>query len=188
MAAYFTPLLAPTNQMSYDTQQFYNSALAIIAGSGAAALSFRLIPPLSPAFRTRRLLALTLRDLHRLTRGPIPRTSDDWEGRMYGRLSALPDQAQPLERAEMLATFSVGTEIIQLRRIARRMDLGSELDAALEAVRCGDIALATAHLDRLDDALAARSGAAAMRARGSILAMTEVLTQHAAYFEAGAPG
>src|SRR5947208_11102385 len=105
MAAYFTPLLAPTNQMSYDTQQFYNAALAIIAGSGAAALSFRLIPPLSPAFRTRRLLALTLRDLRRLTSGPIPRTSEDWEGRMYGRLSALPDQAQPLQRAEILAAF-----------------------------------------------------------------------------------
>jgi len=68
------------------------------------------------------------------------------------------------------------------------MGLGSELDAALEALRRGDIALATAHLDRLDDALAARSGAAALRARGSILALTEVLTQHAAYFDAGAPG
>lgn len=107
---------------------------------------------------------------------------------MYGRLSALPDQAQPLQRAEMLAAFSVGTEIIQLRQIGHRMDFGSELDRALEALRRGDIALATAHLDRLDDALAVRSGAAALRARGSILAMTEVLTQHAAYFEAGAPG
>ncbi|HEX3522775.1 MAG TPA: FUSC family protein [Stellaceae bacterium] len=188
MAAYFTPLLAPTNQMSYDTVQFYNSASAIVAGTGAAALSFRLIPPLSPAFRTRRLLALTLRDLHRLTRGPIPRTPEDWDGRMYGRLSALPDQAQPLQRAEMLAALSVGTEIIQLRRIGRRMDLGSELDAALEALRRGDITLATVCLDRLNDALAARQGAAALRARGSILAMTEVLTQHAAYFEAGEPG
>jgi uncharacterized membrane protein YccC len=188
MAAYFTPLLAPTNQMNYDTQQFYNAALAIIAGSGAAALSFRLIPPLSPAFRTRRLLALTLRDLHRLMRGPIPRTPEDWESRMYGRLSALPDQAQPLQRGEMLAAFSVGTEIIQLRRIGRRMDLGPELDAALEAWRRGDVALATAHLDRLDDALTARRGAAALRARGSILALSEVLTQHAGYFEAGEPG
>jgi uncharacterized membrane protein YccC len=188
MAAYFTPLLAPTNQMNYDTQQFYNSALAIITGSGAAALSFRLIPPLSPAFRTRRLLALTLRDLRRLTTGPNPRTSEDWEGHMYGRLSALPDEAQPLQRSEMLAALSVGTEIIQLRRIGRRMDLGSELDAALEALRRGDIALATAHLARLDNVLAARPGAAALRARGSILAMTEVLTQHAAYFEAGEPG
>jgi hypothetical protein len=106
---------------------------------------------------------------------------------MYGRLSALPDQAQPLQRAEMLAAFSVGTQIIQLRRIGRRMNLGSELDRALEALRRGDIAFATACLDRLDDALAARPGTAVLRARGSILAMTEVLTQHAAYFEAGAP-
>jgi uncharacterized membrane protein YccC len=188
MAAYFPALLAPTNQVSYDTHQFYNSALAIIAGSGAAALSFRLVPPLSPAFRTRRLLALTLRDLHRLTSGPIPRTSEDWEGRMYGRLSALPDQAQPLQRAEMLAALSVGTEIIQLRHIAHRMDLGFELDRALEMLRRGDIGLATTHLDRLDDALADRPGAAALRARGSILAMTEVLTQHPTYFEAGERG
>ena len=68
--------------------QFYNTALAIVAGVGAGAFSFRLMPPLSPAFRTRRLLALTLRDLRRLATGPIPRTPDDWEGRMYGRLSA----------------------------------------------------------------------------------------------------
>jgi uncharacterized membrane protein YccC len=187
MAAYFTPLLAPTNPMSYDTVQFYNSASAIVAGTGAAALSFRLIPPLSPAFRTRRLLALTLRDLRCLTMGPIPRTPEDWEGRMYGRLSALPDAAQPVQRSEMLAAFSAGTEIIQLRRIGSRIDLGSELDTAFEALRRGDIALVTIHLGRLDDALAARPGAAALRGRGSILALSEVLTQHAAYFEAGGP-
>ena len=63
MAINFVPLLATANQMSYDTVRFYNSALAIVAGSGGAAVSFRLLPPLSPAFRTRRLLALTLRDL-----------------------------------------------------------------------------------------------------------------------------
>jgi hypothetical protein len=107
---------------------------------------------------------------------------------MYGRLSALPDAAQPLQRGEMLAAFSVGTAIIQLRRIGLRMYLGSELDAALEALRRGDVALATAHLGRLDDALAARPGAAALRARGLILAISEVLAQHVAYFDAGAPG
>ena len=56
MTANFVPLLAPANQMSYDQVQFYNSALAIVAGSAVAALSFRLLPPLSPAFRVRRLL------------------------------------------------------------------------------------------------------------------------------------
>jgi uncharacterized membrane protein YccC len=180
MAANFVPILGPANQESYDTQHFYNAASAIVIGVGAAVCSFRLIPPLSPAFRTRRLLALALRDLRRLARGAISRTPEDWAGHMYGRLSALPDEAQPLQRAQLLAAFSLGTEIIRLRRIVRRMDLGSEPDAALEAFERGEIALATTRLDRLDAALDTRPGAAALRARGGILAMTEVLAHHAA--------
>src|SRR5438132_1432692 len=171
MAANFVPLLAPANQMSYDTVQFDNAASAIVAGLCAATFSFRLMPPLSPAFRTRRLLALTLRDLRRLATGPIPAAPDDWEGRIYGRFSVLPDEAQPLQRSQLLATLLVGTEIIQLRRIARRLDPGSELDAALRAIAQGDSAIATARLARLDDALASRPEPAALRARGSILAI-----------------
>ena len=184
----FIPLLAPTNPMSYDTQQFYNSALAIVAGVGAGALSFRLLPPLSPGFRTRRLLALTLRDLRRLATGPIPGTADDWEGRMYARFALLPDQAQPLQRSQLMAAFSVGTEIIQLRHICRQFDLSSGLEAALDVFARGNSAMATARLAKLDAELAFRPGAAALRPRGLILAISEALTQHAAYFEAGEPG
>src|SRR6266436_283000 len=190
MTANFIPLLAPANQMSYDTVQFYNSASAIVAGVGAAALSFRLLPPLSPAFRTRRLLALTWRDLRRLATGPIPRAPDEWEGRMYGRIAVLPDAAQPLQRSQLLAALSVGTEIIQLRHIAPRLDLGLELDAALEAVAEGNSAVATTRLAVLDHVLASLAGAgtgagAALRARGGVLAVSEALTQHASYFDAG---
>jgi uncharacterized membrane protein YccC len=188
MTITFMPLLAPTNQMVYNTVQFYNGTVAVVAGTGVALLSFRLLPPLSPAYRTRRLLALALRDLRRLTTGWIPRTPEGWHGRMSGRLSALPDQAQPLQRSQLLATVSVGTEIFKLRGIARRMDLGSELDAALEALRRGDTVLAAIRLERLDDALAARPGAAALRARGSILAIGEALAEHAGYFSAGVSG
>jgi len=184
MAANFVPLLAPTNEMNYDTEQFYNSALAIVAGLTSATLSFRLIPPLSPAFRSRRLLALTLRDLRRLATGPIPRTPADWEGHMYGRLSAMPDRAEPLQRAQLLAALSVGTKIIQLRRITQQLNLQSELDAALESIVRGDSAAAVSRLAALDKTLATRPGAAALRARGRILAMSEALSQHAVYFDA----
>jgi uncharacterized membrane protein YccC len=190
MAANFVPLLAPANQMSYDTQQFYNAALAIVVGVGAAALAFRLLPPLPPALRTRRLLALTLRDLRRLTTGPIPRTANAWEGRVNSRLSALPDQAEPLQRAQLLAALSVGTEIIRLRRIARRLDLHVELDAALDALARGDSSVAIERLARVDRILAlpsTRPGVRVrLRARASILAMSEALAQHAAYFDSGA--
>jgi uncharacterized membrane protein YccC len=184
----FVPLLAPTNPMSYDTQQFYNSALAIVAGVGAGALSFRLLPPLSPAFRTRRLLALTLRDLRGLATGPIPDTPKDWKQRMDARFALLPDQAQPLQRSQLMAAFSVGTGIIQLRRIGRRLDLSPGLGAALEAFASGNSAMATAKLADLETVLTSRPGAAALRARGLILAISTALAQHSSYFDAGMPG
>jgi uncharacterized membrane protein YccC len=188
MAAFFCFLLAPSNQMIYDPQQFYNAALATVAGLCVAALSFRLLPPLSPAFRARRLLALTLRDLRRAASGSIPRSPDAWEGRVFSRLSVLPAVAEPLHRSQLVAALSVGTEIIRLRRICRRFDLGFDLDAALEAMARGDSAMTIVRLTRVDEALAARPGGAALRARSGILAMSEALTEHAAYFGAGAPG
>ena len=190
MITVFFPLLAPTNPMNYDPQQYYNAALAIVPPVGAAVLSFRLIPPLSPAYRTRRLLALTLRDLRRLATGPPPRTPDEWEGRMYGRFAALPDQAQPLQRSQLTATFSVGSQIIQLRHIASRLELETTLDSALEALAQGESAMAVERFASVDQMLASHPGTAAavLRARGLILAISAALTQHAACFDAGAPG
>ena len=190
MAGNFVPLLAPANQMTYDTAQFYNAALAIVAGISAAALSFRLLPPLPQALRTRRLLELTLRDLRSLATSLTPRRANDWEGRIYGRLFAMPPQAEPLQRAQLLAALSVGTDIIRLRRTAVRFDLQVEIDAALEAIARGESSVAIERLARLDGMLAVlpstRPGARPMlRARGGILAMSEALAQHAAYFDSG---
>ena len=92
MPVFFMALLAPENQMNYDTVQYYNSALAVFAGCAAAAFSFRLLPPMSPALRSRRLLVLTLRDLRRLASDPDLRTSDEWEGLLYGRLRSIAGQ------------------------------------------------------------------------------------------------
>ena len=187
MITVFIPLLAPTNPMSYNQQQYYNAALAIIVGAGAGAASFRLLPPVSPAHRTRRLLARTLRDLRRLATGPLPDTPSDWEQRMYARFALLPDQAQPLERSWLVAALSAGSKIIELRHLCREFGLSRDLGPALEAITGGDCTNASARLAGIDAALASHAGEAALRARGLILAISTALTQHAAYFDAGAP-
>ena len=156
-------------------------------GSSSAALSFLLLPLLPPASRARRLLSLTLRDLRRLATGKILRASEGWEGRVYSRLSVLPDAAAPLQRSELLAALSVGCEIIRLRIICRRLDLGSGLDNALEALAGANSAAVVTKLANLDDALKARPGTAILRARAGLLAISEALTEHAAYFDAVAP-
>jgi uncharacterized membrane protein YccC len=191
MGANFMPLLAPTNPMSYDTAQFYNSALAIVSGSVVAPLAFCLLPPPSPALRARRLLALALRDLRRLAIDPLLPTAEDWESRIFGRLAALPDQAEPLQRARLVAALSVGTEIIQLRHIAPLLGAAAELDTTLAAFAQGNSAIAIARLRELDrrlvrDADAEPEEAIVLRARARIRVMSEALSEHGSYFDAGA--
>ena len=188
----FVPLLGPTNQMTYDTEQFYNFALSVFAGSVLGALSFTLLPSLPPTSRVRRLLALTLRDLRRLAIAPLPPSSEDWESRIYGRLAALPNQAGPTQQAQLMAALSVGTEVVRLRRLAPRLGVAVELDAALGALAQGDETIAIARLRQLDHLLAsAPDGAAeadiALRARAHILGLSESLTAHGSYFDSGAP-
>jgi uncharacterized membrane protein YccC len=188
MTALFPPLLQPTNPMTYNPEVFYNTGTVIVFGFSFAALSFRLLPPLSPVFRTRRLLALTLRDLRRLA---INRGQPDWQGHVHGRFTAMPAEATPLQRAQLLAALSAGSEIIQLRHSARHLGLGSNLRAAVSALATGHSAAAIDQLSRLDDVLAADAlggpgTEAVLRARGSILVPSEALAKHAAYFDHGA--
>jgi uncharacterized membrane protein YccC len=188
IALIFLPLLAPTNEMSYDTAQFYNSALPAIAGCGIAALVFALLPPLPPAVRVRRLLALALCDLRRLAAIQRLPTFPDWEGRMYGRLMALPEQSAQSDRARLLAALSVGTEIIHLRRSAPRFGAAAELDVALKAFARGNSEIATGLLRQIDRDLVSQSDAAypttpMLRMRGRLLIICEALSEHAAYFD-----
>jgi uncharacterized membrane protein YccC len=187
MIVVFLPLLAPANHMNYDLVQFSNEALAIVSGVGFAAVAFRLLPPLSPALRTRRLLTLTLRDLCLLAAGKNPHTASEWERSICSRLAVLPDQAEPQQRAQLIAALAVGTEIVKLRHIGRRFDLKIELDAALDALAEGAGSAAIEHLARFDRELTALPSTATeerarSRARAAILAISESLARHASYF------
>ncbi|MFK4724662.1 putative membrane protein YccC [Bradyrhizobium niftali] len=190
IACNFLPLLGPANQMTYDPTRFYNNALAIVAGCGFAALSFRLLPSLSAGFRAERLLNLALADLRRVARSPTSR-QDYWIGRLLTRLAALPDQAEPLQRARMVAALSVQIAMFELRRTASSLGKFAQLEPALQAFARGRSASAVAHLRRLDQRLAAIASDPhrvfdAARARGQILAIADAVAQHREYFDSGA--
>ncbi len=187
----FVPLIDPTNQMSYDTAAFYNSALAIVVGCTAAPIAFRLLPQLSPALRARRLLALSLRDLRRLAMARQLPGLEQWDGRILGRLAAMPDQAEPLHRTRLLAMLSIGSDIIRLRELAPSLGVMRELDAAFEAFAQGRSAIAIARLNEIDRDLS--SGARAepnstivLRARSHLLVISEALGEYGTYFDDGA--
>ena len=188
MAFNLSPLLGIRNVMVYDAAQFFNSASGIIIGTGFAALVMRLIPPLSPAQRTRRLLSLTLRDLRRLaerTRTGPPR---DWQDRIFARLSVLPQTAELPHGAQLVAALSLGNEIIRLRRVADQLGIRRDLEPAMLAIADGDSRLAVQWLAQADRVLAAPpehdpDPEARLRARARLCAMTEALTLFADYFD-----
>jgi uncharacterized membrane protein YccC len=188
IASWVVPFIVPENQITYDTLQYYNSALAIVVGAGAATFSFRLLPSLPLSLRSRRLRVRTLRGLRRLATGRLRCTPADWENRVYSSLSEMPEHAEPLDFARLVAALSVGVEMIRLRRMAPRFGLGSDLETAFLAVARGDSAAATEYLAGVERDLAAlpghRSGSSAgLRMQGSILAMSEALHDHGAYFD-----
>jgi uncharacterized membrane protein YccC len=187
----FIPILAPANRMTYNTESFYNSTAAIIVGVLISVVAFRLIPPLSPAQRTRRLLALTLRDLRRLIAArKLPRETD-WENRIFGRLAVIPLQAELVHGAQLTAALAVGREAIRLCQVADRFGMRPETRAALGALAQGHSALTVNRLAAIDRALAAIPAQQPvprlrLRARGSIRMITDALVQYRDYFDSGA--
>jgi len=188
MAFNFLAALSPSNQMSYDTQSFYNNALAILLGNGAATLAFRLMLPPSPALRTRRLLRFALRELRGLAAGPIPRTNDQWEHRINGKIRAMPDAATARDWGQLSTALSTGTAMLELRRAARELEIASEVDSAIGIFAQGQSALTAARLAQVDEGLAARSvdSAPTLRARASILVIQEALRSQTSYLDSGA--
>jgi hypothetical protein len=146
------------------------------------------VPPLSPSFRSKRLLNLTLRDLRRLAREPLSVSANDWGGQVCSRLAALPDQAESIERAQLLTALAVGTEIIHLARDTIELGLQTEFDAALRPFAEGNCEAAIAQLALLDQLLSSVEqvdSQPAARSRGSILAICDALADHLAYFDTG---
>jgi hypothetical protein len=115
----------------------------------------------------------------------------DWEGRMHSRLAALPDEAEPPQRARFVAALTVGIEIIHLRRIARQLGSSSELETAPQAFALGNSPVAIVGLAEFDRRLASlaesnQQGPLLVRARGRILAISDAIVQHGDYFDEGA--
>jgi uncharacterized membrane protein YccC len=185
-AVNFLPMLNISNGMTYDASGFLNGAIAILGGIAFGVVAMLIIPPLSPATRTERLLALTLADLRRLAKRASPGRQTDWESRGVARLLAMPDQAEPGERAELAAAVAVGKEIVRFRHIAPRFAPSAMVDAALAALAQGRSRETIARLADIDRRVAALPGARSrirLSLRASILVISGQLSEFGSYFD-----
>jgi uncharacterized membrane protein YccC len=182
----FLPMLNVTNGMTYDASGFWNGAIAILAGIAFGVVAMLIIPPLAPAIRTQRLLALMLRDFRRLVRRASPGKSADWENRGVARLLAMPDRAEAQDRAELAAIVAVGKEVVRFRQIAPRFVPSAMVEAALAPLAEGRSAEALARLDDIDRRVAALPRASSrilLSLRSSIMVISGQLGEFASCFD-----
>ncbi len=153
MAVNFMPLLAPTNQMSYDTAQFYNIALAIFVGCGTAALSFQLLPP-SRRQRGRVACSTSPSVMCDASRSNIFRRHCTTGKSVctVGSRRCL-TRPSPCNAPSSWPRSAWGARSYDLRSISA-LELDPEFDAALAALAEGRSNMAIAQLARLDRRLA----------------------------------
>jgi uncharacterized membrane protein YccC len=185
-AVNFLPMLNITNGMTYDASGFWNGAIAIVAGIAFGVIAMLVIPPLSPAIRTQRLLSLMLRDFRRLVRRSSPGKSADWENMGVARLLAMPDRAEAQDRSELAAIVAVGKEIVRFRQIAPRFVPSAVVDAALAPLAEGRSNEAIARLGDIDRRVAALPRAKSrilLGLRSSIMVISGQLGEFASCFD-----
>jgi uncharacterized membrane protein YccC len=197
----FMPLLSPANAASLEPLAFTDSTMAIVGGCLFGAAMLRLLPPVPPGERTRRLRDLTLRDLRRLAVRRRDFGRGAWQASIHARLLALPSGADGEDGVRIVAALSVGLQVIRLRRLSRRLlpRLDREalrlfdLDGVLRALVPGQGELFLEGLARLDTALQARQEDAAassaspglrrglVRMRAAIVIIRETVQRHGDY-------
>jgi uncharacterized membrane protein YccC len=183
----FVPLLTPTNEMTYDAAAFFNSALGLLSGCVAGGLVLLLIPPVSAQIRSQRLVDLSIRDLRRLAAGRHW-TLPQWQSRIYGRLIAMPEEAEPVQRSYLVSVLSVGLQVIRLQRLSRHGRIGAEISDIQASLAAGDLPKLRAVLHALDHEIASipdtqRGARGRLRARSALLAIGEAVNRQSEYFE-----
>ena len=179
------PFLSLKNATSFDAVGFANTVVAILSGLAVGTILIRLIPPPSPATRTRRLLGFALADVRALAAGRGTRSRRVWADRMVARMVALPDAAEPVERSKMASALAVGLQVIRLSTVAPRFASAAAIEAALRPLAEGRAAAALAGLEALDRELTAAAPEASIvrRLRAVVLAMSEELATYPEFFD-----
>lgn len=179
------PLLSLKNVMSYDAAAFANTVLAVLCGIAVGTILIRILPPPSPALRTRRLLRFALTDVRTFARGHKTLSQSAWAERMFARIVALPDETAPAERAYMASALAVGARIIRLRKVAPRFASDATIARALSPIADGRLEAAREGLAALDHELTAHAANVKIvrRLRATVLAVSEELEALPEFFD-----
>ncbi|UDQ91736.1 FUSC family protein [Xanthobacter autotrophicus] len=167
-------LLGVGNPISYDASTFFNIALTIILGNIIGTLFFIIIPGLSPEVRTRRLLALSVRDLRRLAARSQARDAARWTAVMTRRVEDLPPQATDAQASSLMTLFILGRALILLREAPAWEGERRLISEARAALAEGRVALARIAFGDMERVLVERAAAQPSEAPAGQLSRVQI--------------
>jgi hypothetical protein len=180
----FLAILLPSNQPNYnDLDQFLNSAFAVIVGTIATAIAMRLLPPISPTWRARRLVALTARDLRAMAVAVRWPSRTEWISRVCWRLQAMPGEATPELLAQLELALSVGEALIYLRNSRPRLSGRTALDQAFASLAAADQPAVSAWLSDFSAQQVQGATLVAMRSRAAAALIIDALTRRVGFLQ-----
>ncbi|QIB36194.1 FUSC family protein [Ancylobacter pratisalsi] len=108
------PLLGVANPIAYDAANYFNLAMAILAGSTVGMVFLAIMPVVGPQMRARRLVGLSVRDLRKLAGGRWTISRKRWTALLSRRIEALPPQASLEQAGGLMALLALGHAIFHL--------------------------------------------------------------------------
>jgi uncharacterized membrane protein YccC len=141
----FAYILALQNPMVFDPAHFINDAIAQVAGLGAAAVAFMIVPPaVGSAWLRRRQLERLRRQVALSAQAPLPGLRHRFESVNHDLFSQVVAQTQPGSAdsraliAWALAVHETGRAIIELRHQMIELDMPANakriMDGAVQAL------------------------------------------------------
>jgi hypothetical protein len=100
----------------------------------------------------------------------------------------MPEDAEPIQRSQLVSMLSVGMQIIRLQSLSRHHRIEVELSGVLASLVGGNLPALHKALRNADQEISsvpgARPGALArLRARSALLVIEEAVNQHEEYFQ-----
>ncbi|GBQ17053.1 FUSC family protein [Komagataeibacter rhaeticus] len=134
----FLPFMVyPGNQSRLDELTFFNTNSAVVLGIWCSVLVFRLVLPFDPDAERWHMRRQMVADLRRIARAPTIPDTAAWVTTLTARFARLVRHA-PLSDAQtnayldgVLATMTVGLDLIRLRRLLARRTLPPALHRAV---------------------------------------------------------
>lgn len=185
------PLLGIGNPPSYSAGNYFNLAMAILAGSTFGTLLFVIFPTVDPSTREHRLIRRTLSSLRQLLLGPLRMSSSRWSRQLSSSVCSLPPTSSDSRFTDLVSISSAGRSARSLMDDLAQTSFVPGLEQAFHCLAYGNLSEAEHRLSEMDQLIsnshAARPDDQNLRIRAQLRVLMDIIRDRGPLLKSGLP-